>query len=532
MAVAHHPHPDLLYLSLSFVLPGVAEGSAPPAAVRASLSSPIKPQLRRAHGLNGMALQMAPPGASALPASLSPGRLRLSPQATPQGHSRAPRQRLAAQACCSPPPADRAGSAAAARQCQGQDTCAAGPAAGSLPGQSVTAAASCHQGQDGWAADPAPGTLAAPPECHQGETHERSQTTPLKRLLGFLGFGTPSGSRDSHTKGQPPPLKRARLAPSWVAKAVGRPTQSAQSILAAASPSSNMAVEPARSLGFSTSAASPVQESQEILSSLQPTELSPRQLQDLAALTSLLAAHGSPGTAAGSPKHLQQKPEAQGSSPCTVAVAAAGARVAEALMSKEWSMGSQPRQAQAAEPDAVGHWAAALAAMDASPASISSGMVLRAEAPAQAEAAADQPDSLQPGTQAGTVCAGQDASSQAAAAALPVKSVLSQSGGPEHHGHAGLDIGSQTSDAHDTGSLGGAVRQVSRTSAGLRGKQIAAEAEAADGPGSTGAAAGPSTETEMQIQCPAEVISPSRRFRKFRRLRAKPGSLGLVFVRQ
>ena len=489
------------------------------------------PQLMRAHGLSGTAPPLASTGASALPASLSPGRVRPSPQATPQDHTRARRQSLAAQACCSPVSAGCAGSAGAARQCQGQDTCAAAPAAGS---QSATAAASCHQGQDNLAADPAQGTLAAQPECHQGETHERPQTTPLKRLLGFLGFGTPSGSRDRHTKGQPPPLKRARLAPSSTAKGVGRPKQSAQSSLSAASPSSSMAVVPARSVEFSAGATSPVQEPQEILSSLQPTELSPRQLRDLATLTSLLAAHGSPGIAAGSLKHLQHTPEAQGS-PCTLAVAGAGARVAEALKSGEWSRGSQPRHAQAAEPDSeeqwVGHWAAALAALDASPASISSGMVLRAEAHAHAQsrAAADQPDSLQPGSQAGTVCAGQDASSQAAAAALLVNSVSSQSGSPGHHGHAHPEISSQTSDAPDTGSLGGPVRQVSRTSAGHNRKQNCAEAEAADGLGTMAAAAGPSAETEMQIQCPAEVISPSRRFR---RLRAKPGSTGLVFVRQ
>lgn len=508
MAVAHQTHPDLLYFSLC--CPGVAEGSAPPAAVRASLSSPNKqlaPQLRSAHSLNGKALPLTSPGASALPASLLPGRLGPSPQATPQDHTRAQRQCLGAQACCSLPPAGRARSAAAARQCQGQDTCAAGPA---------------------------PGTLAAQPECHQGQTHERPQTTPLKRLLGFLGFGTPPGSRDRHTKGQLPPLKRARLASSPIAKGVGSPMQAAQSTLSAASPCSSMAALPARRVKFSTVATSHVREPQVIMSSLQPAELSPRQLQDLASLSSLPAAHGSPGSAAGSPKHLQQTSEAQGS-PCAVAVAAAGARVAEALMSEEWSTGSQPRPAQAEEPDPeerwVGHWAAALAALDASPASISSGMMLRAEAHAHAQAnpAADQPGSLQPGAQAGTICAAQDASSQAAAAAPPVKSVSLRSGSPGHHGHAGLDVSSQTSDAQGMESLGEAVPQVSRTSAVLGGKQDSAEAAAPDGPGSMAAAAGRSTETEMQVQCLAEVISPSRRFR---RLRARPGSRGLVFVRQ
>ena len=362
----------------------------------------------------------------------------------------------------------------------------------------MTAAASCHRGQESWAADPVPGALATQPEGHQAETHGRSQTTPLKRLLGFLGFGTPSDSRDRHTKEPPLPLKRARLAPSLTAEGGGRPAQAAH------------------------------------LSSMQATQLSPRQWQDLAALTSLLAAHGSPGSAAGSPQHLQQTPEAQGS-PCTAAVAAADATAAGALMLKEWSTGSQPRHAQAAEPDAeeqwVGHRAAALAALDASPASISSDRVLRVKAHARFKAAADQPDSLQPGAHAGTICIGQDASSQAATAAPPGKFVSSPSGSPGHHGRAGLDIGSQTSNAWAAGSLGEAVPQVSRTPIDLGGTQDIAEAETADGPGSTAAAFGPSTETEMQISCRAEVISPSRRLR-FRRLRAKPGSRGLVFVRQ
>ena len=401
----------------------------------------------------------------------------------------------------------------------------------------MTAAASCHRGQESWAADPVPGALAAQPERHQAETHGRPQTTPLKRLLGFLGFGTPSDSRDRHTKEPPLPLKRARLAPSLTAEGGGRPVQAAHSTPSAASPCSNMAVPPAGSRNFSTGATSPVQNPQEIadrLSSLQATQLSPRQRQHLAALTSLLAAHGSPGSAAGSPQHLQQTPEARGS-PCTAAMAAADARAAGALILKEWSTGSQPRHAQAAEPDAeeqsVGHWAAALAALDASPASISSDRVLRAKAHAWFKAAAGQPDSLQPGAHAGPICVGQDASSQAATAGPPGKFVSSPSGSPRHHGHAGLDIGSQTSNARDAGPLGEAVPQVSRTPIDLGGTQDIAEAETADGPGSTAAAFGPSTETEMQISCRAEVISPSRRLR-FRRLRAKPGSRGLVFVRQ